>query len=89
MDHASVRATLDTCLLSEEEYAAGPEAWKNVANPFKWDEAIEIALTDEGEGQSSSNHGNETCGHDHHKEHSHSHAHHADSTPLRTLAEAS
>lgn len=34
MDEAALRARFDDCLLTDDEMAQGPEAWKQLANPF-------------------------------------------------------
>ena len=34
MDEASIRRILDGCLLTDEEFAAGPEAWQALEDPF-------------------------------------------------------
>jgi G3E family GTPase len=40
LDEARVRADLDACLLSDEEWAAGPERWSIHADPFpRWQRA--------------------------------------------------
>ncbi len=37
MDQESLRAKFDACLLTDEEYAGGPEAWSRFPDPFpKW-----------------------------------------------------
>ncbi|MFO0920913.1 MAG: GTP-binding protein [Pirellulales bacterium] len=33
-DRAQVQAVLDTCLLTDDEFAAGPDHWNNLADPF-------------------------------------------------------
>eukprot|EP01096_Ripella_sp_DP13-Kostka_P007012 TRINITY_DN2551_c0_g1_i1.p1 TRINITY_DN2551_c0_g1~~TRINITY_DN2551_c0_g1_i1.p1 ORF type:complete len:466 (-),score=199.71 TRINITY_DN2551_c0_g1_i1:72-1469(-) len=35
MDRASIEARLDACLLTDEEYALGPEAWASFPDPFE------------------------------------------------------
>ena len=40
MDHEAVRAALDGCLLTDEEFATGPDAWAKMDDPFpNWAEA--------------------------------------------------
>lgn len=34
MDEAALRARLDACLVSDEEFAGGPAVWKRLADPF-------------------------------------------------------
>ena len=45
MDEASIRNSLQACLLTDEEYAAGIEAWQNLQDPFpNWDLTMAEAL---------------------------------------------
>lgn len=38
LDEARVRAELDACLLDEREMALGPEAWRELPDPFpQWE----------------------------------------------------
>ncbi len=42
MDEKKVRKSLDLCLLTDDEYALGPEEWVNFDDPFPdWDGAME------------------------------------------------
>ena len=45
MDESSIRNSLQACLLTDEEYAAGIEAWQNLQDPFpNWDLTMAEAL---------------------------------------------
>lgn len=45
MDEIAIYDSLQACLLTDEEYAAGIEAWQGFADPFpRWDVSIEQAL---------------------------------------------
>jgi G3E family GTPase len=50
LDEPALRELLDTCLLTDEEMAAGPEAWATYADPFPRDEASDEADEDEADG---------------------------------------
>lgn len=40
MDREELTRQLDACLLTEDEFAAGPQAWARYEDPFPaWDEA--------------------------------------------------
>jgi hypothetical protein len=34
MDEAALRQAFDECLLSDEEFKAGPDGWQHLADPF-------------------------------------------------------
>ncbi|CAG4899915.1 GTP-binding protein [Paraburkholderia gardini] len=60
IDAPAWRARLDACLLNDDEYASGPEAWKAFADPFPaWD------LDDDDD--------HDHHDHDHHHDHGHHH----------------
>ncbi|MCL4843158.1 MAG: zinc metallochaperone GTPase ZigA [Bryobacteraceae bacterium] len=41
MDETALRAQLDACLLTPDEFAAGPEAWRNYQDPLpEWPELV-------------------------------------------------
>ena len=45
MDESVIRDSLQACLLTDEEYAAGIEAWQRLPDPFPiWDLSVEEAL---------------------------------------------
>ena len=57
MDIESTRQTLNACLLTDEEFAAGPEAWVNLEDPFEsWDHND---MSEEGDEH------DHDCDHDH------------------------
>ncbi|PLZ02016.1 cobalamin biosynthesis protein CobW [Burkholderia sp. WAC0059] len=50
LDESAWRARLDACLVTEAEYAAGPDAWREFADPFpRWDVDDETPEAGEGE----------------------------------------
>ncbi|MEL7337573.1 MAG: GTP-binding protein, partial [Planctomycetota bacterium] len=44
MDQARITQTLDACLLTDDEFAQGPEAWANFEDPFP---PIELDMEEE------------------------------------------
>jgi G3E family GTPase len=60
IDAPAWRAKLDACLLTDDEYASGPEAWKAFADPFPaWD-------LDDDDDHDHHDHGDHDHGHGHH-----------------------
>lgn len=46
MDEAAIRSSLQECLLTDEECAAGIESWQNLQDPFpRWNTRVEEALS--------------------------------------------
>jgi hypothetical protein len=44
MDEAALSASLDACLLDDEEMALGREGWRHLPDPFpRWDRAADAA----------------------------------------------
>jgi G3E family GTPase len=48
MNEARIRETLDRCLLDDQEFNSGPDAWAQFEDPFP---AIELEPLEEGEGE--------------------------------------
>ena len=47
MDELAIYDSLQECLLTDEEFAEGIEAWQNLADPFpRWDFSVEQAIAD-------------------------------------------
>lgn len=60
LDAAAWRAKFDACLLTDAEYATGPDAWQHYADPFpEWD-------FDDEHDDSDEHHHHHHHGHDHH-----------------------
>ncbi|WP_321952674.1 GTP-binding protein [Paraburkholderia bannensis] len=52
LDHAAWRAKLDACLVTDAEFAAGPDAWQAYADPFpEWDFDDDDDHDHDGEGE--------------------------------------
>ncbi|WP_205983158.1 GTP-binding protein [Paraburkholderia sp. Ac-20340] len=52
LDHAAWRAKLDACLVTDAEFAAGPDAWQAYADPFPvWDFDEDDDHDHDGEGE--------------------------------------
>lgn len=46
MDESLIRRSLEECLLTDEEFSAGIEAWQQLEDPFpRWDISVEEALS--------------------------------------------
>ncbi|HXZ09957.1 MAG TPA: GTP-binding protein [Paraburkholderia sp.] len=68
IDPAIWRAKLDACLLTDDEYALGSEAWQKLSDPFPaWDL--------DAEDDHDHEHDDDDSGH-HHHHHDHGHGHH-------------
>ena len=52
LDEASLRKKLDDSLLTDEEFALGPEVWKNYEDPFNFEQQIEQAMNADDEEES-------------------------------------
>lgn len=51
LDEKALTEKLNSCLLTNEEYALGPDEWKNYADPFNFEEQIEQAMSQEEEAE--------------------------------------
>lgn len=63
MDHEQVKSAVNECLLTDEEMAAGPDAWAKYSDPWPAsmpDEADHAHSHDDG-------HDHSHCSHDHHR----------------------
>ena len=80
MDRPAIEAALAACLLTDEEFAAGPDAWDFYDDPFDF---YEYEGSEEGQGEGAEEGaGDDACagghGHSHghgHGGHGHAHAH--------------
>eukprot|EP00977_Amphora_coffeiformis_P005843 scaffold1225_cov164-Amphora_coffeaeformis.AAC.19 len=75
LDVAAMTQVLNDCLVSDNDFEAGPEAWNQICDqeggdPFQedWQAAVDELLTAQGD-----HHHDDHC---HHEQHDHSHYHH-------------
>jgi len=47
MERAGVEEALRACVLTDEEYAAGPDTWRELEDPFAEDWAFYAAVREE------------------------------------------
>ena len=83
MDREAITSALDGALLTDDEFAAGPEAWEEYADPFDFfpyeDELDGDEEADDGEGEEDGGHGHSHGGEACHG-HGHSHGHSSSSS---------
>lgn len=69
MDSDKVRAALETALLTDEEFRAGPEAWEEYEDPITEDWEFDDEDEDEDDDHAGCDHEHGECGHDHDHDH--------------------
>jgi hypothetical protein len=75
LDKAGMQAALEACVLTDEEFAAGPEAWSALPDPLwyetDWDE---FAAKLKAEAEEDAREAAEAAAHDHGHDHQAAHA---------------
>ncbi|KAA0176401.1 hypothetical protein FNF27_02097 [Cafeteria roenbergensis] len=66
MDKERVEAALRTCIVTDEEFAAGPAAWAEWEDPIWGDVDWEEHAAEQDGEEDEEEHGHDDCGHDHH-----------------------
>ncbi|KAA0146147.1 hypothetical protein FNF28_07720 [Cafeteria roenbergensis] len=66
MDKERVEAARRTCIVTDEEFAAGPAAWAEWEDPIWGDVDCEEHAAEQDGEEDEEEHGHDDCGHDHH-----------------------
>eukprot|EP00040_Diaphanoeca_grandis_P003903 m.26343 g.26343 ORF g.26343 m.26343 type:complete len:1000 (+) comp15368_c0_seq1:220-3219(+) len=79
MDKEAVRVALTECLLTNEEFAAGPREWAKYEDVYEKEWAIHLEEAEHDHDHPDHDHSQ--CGHDHNHNHEHEHDHDQDNNP--------